>query len=273
MQQEYYIYKITCIPTEKSYVGQTQRLKHKNNKPFQYGIVGRWCDHVSSSKKSDTPLHVAIREYGIENFKQELVEVVTNETADEREGYWIMKYNTVHPNGFNVMTHSRCKHRDSSSIANLYLDKATGIELKQINKNNKPHMIYVYIDMPDERKRITFGQSKGSTFDAALEEAKTFVKLFVDKGIALKSADKADMFKDKKILGVRVTRFNRTMVAVYVKTENGQTRICFGGKRISYEDALSNAETFITRLNIESHLVCRQQVATLQDEAESCGDK
>ena len=36
-----FIYKLTCIPTGKSYVGQVKELKYKNGKPYNYGVEGR----------------------------------------------------------------------------------------------------------------------------------------------------------------------------------------------------------------------------------------
>jgi len=273
MEQEYYIYKVTCIPSNKCYIGQTKKLKNKNDKPYNYGLTGRWCDHVSSSKRVDTPLAQAIREYGPDNFKIELLEKVLEYKADEREAYWIETLNTVIPNGYNVMSHSRCKHRISTSIADNYIQTATGIELKIIKKQNIPSIIYVYIDLPTERKRIVFGQTRNSRFDDTLMEANEFVSKFTEQGVPLKSSDKLDEFKNKHIIGIRTAKFNKTMVAVYIKTENDQTRICFGGKTITYEDALVKATEFINRLKLNQTFDSPQQMATESAEANADLDK
>jgi group I intron endonuclease len=271
MEQTCYIYKITCIPENKCYIGQTQKYKYKDGKPYNYGIAGRLCDHASTSKRSDTPLCVAIREHGISSFKIECLETVLSLTADEREAYWINLSDTRVPNGYNVMSHSRCKHRDGTSIGQVYLDTAESVELKIINKGGNPHLVYVYLTTPTERKRFTFGQSKTSSFEDAMLEARAFVKPFEDAGV--KVIDREALPFDGEVLSkVRLVTFNKTMVAVYLKTKNNdQKRICFGGKTVKYEDAIQKARNFISRLSFDvledTLLKSWQQAATGSVEA------
>lgn len=269
---EYYIYHVTCVPTGKSYVGQTQQFKTKDNKPYKYGISGRWCDHVSSSKRSDTPLHHAIREHGSDAFTLTLLETVLEENADVREAYWITTLETIVPNGYNVMAHSRCKHRDVTDIVNLYPD-ATAVEVKHIQREGVPRIVYVYIDTPAGRKRITFGQGKEETFASALEEATQIVHQFQEKGIQVLSSDKRTPFLNQQLKRIRLVPFNKTMVAVYITNAGGnQTRICFGGKHVTYEDAKKQAEEFLFDMKtdkIENHLQSRQQVAPYSDEVKT----
>lgn len=274
MEQEYYIYKVTCLTSKKCYIGQTQKYKHKNDKPYNYGINGRWGDHKSSAKSSFTQLHTAIRKYGSEKFTIEEIEKVSEGSADEREAYWIKHLNTAVPHGYNTMTHSRCKHRDTSSIANLYLKTATRVEMKVIKKNDIPTLIYVYITLPEGKKRITFGQSKTSTFEIAMDEATEFIQHFQENGIEVYENDKHDLFEDQNITKIRTVPFNKTMVAVYITTDdNKQKRICFGGKTITYETAQKNAQAFIDKLNINSNLKSQQQVATSEVKADTSSDK
>ena len=266
--QEYYIYKITCLPTGKCYIGQTQKYKYKAGKPYKYGLTGRWCDHVSSSRKSDAPFHLAIREHGADAFKVEFVETVTESSADEREAYWIQQV----PQGYNVMKHSRCKHRDVSTIVNLYVEKATSVELKTVHRDGIPRLVYVYITMPDEKKRITFGQSAESSFEDAKEEADAFLRVFTEKGIPVKDDNKRRPFEGQLLRKIRLVPFNKTMVAVYLTTnDNKQTRICFGGKTVMYDVAVEQARTFIRGLQsvvLEDNLSkSQQQVAPCSVEA------
>ena len=65
-----------------------------------------------------------------------MLEIVEEQKADEREAYWIETLNSVVPNGYNVMSHSRCKHRETTTIENNYIDIATGVELKIIKNEN-----------------------------------------------------------------------------------------------------------------------------------------
>jgi len=247
MEQEYYIYQITCIPTNKSYIGQTQKYKYKQGKPYQYGVAGRWCDHVSSAKRSDTPLHQAIREHGLGNFTHQILETVTEETADVREAYWISLLHSSVPNGYNVASHSRCKHRTSSNVSDIYPD-ATSVELKHIHRDGIPRLVYIYVDTPAGRKRLTFGQGESKSYERALEEAQGVLDQYQLRGVPVKQ-DKHAQFMGQQLKRIRLVPFNKTMVAIYITDQtNQQTRICFGGKCVTYEDAKQNAYQFLCGL-------------------------
>lgn len=278
MEQEYYIYKVTCLPTNKIYIGQTQKFKYKTGKPYHYGISGRWCDHVSSIRRRSTPLSLAIQEYGADQFKCEMLEQVTEKEADEREAHWISELCSRVPDGYNVVSHSRCKHRETTSIASLYLNSATEVELRVIKKENVPHLVYVYVTLPTEKKRFTFGQSKGSCFEDSLRCANEFVDLFRSAGVHIKQKSKRDKFLTQHLRKIRLVPFNKTMVAVYITSEHEQTtRICFGGKHVTFENAIKNALEFITGLEcdvLENDLFkSSQQATTSTVEAKTVGEK
>lgn len=250
-EQECYIYKITCTPENKCYIGQTQKFKYKCGNPYRYGIAGRWCDHVSSSKTKDAPLHRSIREHGVESFIYEIIETVEEQKADEREAYWMQQFNSCVPTGYNVMRHSRCKHRESSTIANLYLESATSVELRTICREGIPRIVYVYISTPAEVKRFTFGQSSTTTYEEALREAEGVVDSFRNAGVEVKDGNKRRPFENITLKKIRLAVFNKTMVAVYLTTNEKQYRICFGGKTITFEKALENSRLFIDGLQTE----------------------
>ena len=84
------IYTITNIKNNTKYVGQTSR-------PFETRIAEH-CRGYSTTAAVDK----IIKEEGIENFKFEIIEECqTREQMDEREIYYINKYNTIYPNGYN----------------------------------------------------------------------------------------------------------------------------------------------------------------------------
>jgi group I intron endonuclease len=250
-EQECYIYKITCLPEQKSYVGQTQKYKYKDEKPYRYGIAGRWCDHVSSARSSETPFHKSIREHGAENFIYEMIERVDDVDADERETHWIRELNTLAPKGYNVMSHSRCKHRQGTTVADIYLRSATAIELKTICRDGSPRLVYVYVTTPTEMKRFTFGQSLSASYEEALAEANAMLDKFREAGVTVKDSNKRSPFENQQLKKIRLALFNKTMVAVYITTNSGQQRICFGSKKIPYEKALEKARLFIDELQTD----------------------
>ena len=243
------IYKITCIPTGLSYIGQTSETKTKNGKPYAYGVVGRWNDHVSCV--SSTPLGVAIQTFGRDSFSIETVEnYVDDERLDEREAHWINELKTITPHGYNKMRHGRCRHRESSSVSDFYAPLTASIRLRQICKSGEPRLIYAYLQQKNgEEVRIIFGQGKNSAYSTAVEEANTFLESFpsvpveADPRILNPDASpyetKIAQFDDTPVTKIRVAKFN-TLVAVYVNT----ARVCFGGKRSTFEQSIEKALAF-----------------------------
>ena len=86
------IYKITNLINNKIYIGQSINTKH------------RWEQHVSSSKHNPrTVVDKAIKKYGQENFKYEIIESTAE--YDDREKYWISYYNSTDCTiGYNIAT-------------------------------------------------------------------------------------------------------------------------------------------------------------------------
>ena len=82
-----YIYKITNLVNNKAYIGQTKQ-------PIEI----RWEAHIYAAYRENDDnryyLHRAINKYGLEKFKFEIIEEVTNTKLDEREIYWIAHFHT-----------------------------------------------------------------------------------------------------------------------------------------------------------------------------------
>ncbi len=82
------IYKITNQLNNKCYIGQSVH------------IYKRWTDHKTSAKNENTPLYLAMRKYGIENFSFEIIEECDPSQLNEKEIYWI-KYQNSYYKGYN----------------------------------------------------------------------------------------------------------------------------------------------------------------------------
>lgn len=92
MKNESYIYKITNMVNNKVYVGQTYDVKY------------RWSHHKSDlthHRHHNIHLQSAWDKYGEENFKFEIIEQCLTNEVDEREQFWISKYDSYH-NGYNL---------------------------------------------------------------------------------------------------------------------------------------------------------------------------
>lgn len=84
------IYKIENLINHKCYIGQSVDIKR------------RWRQHktVCSEGTRDYPLYRAFKKYGLENFSFEVLEECPREALNEREQYYIEKYNAYN-NGYN----------------------------------------------------------------------------------------------------------------------------------------------------------------------------
>ena len=85
------IYLIKNRITGKVYVGQTR-----------YSLQHRFTQHKELAGKDNSVLHKSMKKHGVENFSIELLEKVENTKLNEREVYWINKYNSEIPNGYNM---------------------------------------------------------------------------------------------------------------------------------------------------------------------------
>lgn len=81
-------------PSGKSYIGQTVRTFNE-----------RWSKHKTtalSPEPSCRALAEAIKKYGEDNFKKEILLTCDDEELDKNEIEMIAKYNTMSPNGYNL---------------------------------------------------------------------------------------------------------------------------------------------------------------------------
>ena len=254
------IYQAKSKSSGKVYVGQTQDFKVKDDIPYRYGVMGRWCDHVSSAIRGATaPLAEAIRTLGADDFEVTPLESdVTQERLDEREAHWIATLNTVAPNGYNVMRHARCKHRTGSTLCNVYLPTTVRVRVCPVNQKGVPRLVYVYLEQTDgECVRLVFGQATDSTFERAMEEAQEFAAVFVEEGIEVVEEEGEDplrkyrvalsAFRGQPVNRLRIAPFNH-LVALHITTAGGTKRMCFGGKTISQENAYKTAMSVVTAL-------------------------
>ena len=263
------IYQIVCKPTNLAYIGQATKFKYKNEKPYNYGASGRWNDHVASSKIRKTPLCEAIRTYGKDNFKVDVLEEGLLETLDEREAYYISERNTVYPTGYNVASHSRNRHRDTSNLHVFYRGKVRSAIISPIRQNGELKLAYVYLTMNDDtQERLAFGQKGISTYEDTIQEITEFLEhlrcpyttsTITSDVLSEKYALKLNEFATKEITSVRITSASK-LIAVYIGTSDmtlskEHVRICFGGKTITKEQAYETAKQFVAELNISDKIL------------------
>ena len=198
------IYKITCMKTNKIYVGQTVSHILNNGKYVRHGMGKRLNGHISeafSKKKNQCHyLNNAIRKYGREEFIVELLELCSKEESDTVESSYILNLNTMFPNGYNLKYGTKTtylsdegKKRVSIGVYNYYKDKKfyrfQGIEfsesedinnfIKPLVRNGKQYGWYVY----NKRIKADFGGIHIS-LETSRKRAEDFIKELKNQYIA-----------------------------------------------------------------------------------------
>lgn len=160
------IYKIENLINHKVYIGQTIM-----------NVKDRWYRHceingVSESEKA-MPIKRAILKYGKENFSFEAVEEVPKDSLDDREKYWIDKFDSYR-NGYNATVGGKSgsktvsiPEKDQEDIVELYslgfslraIGREFGVDKKTISTVLKIHGIAVrevrnYSFTSEERSRM-----------------------------------------------------------------------------------------------------------------------
>lgn len=99
MEQICGIYKITNLINDKIYIGQSVNIKR------------RWAEEKSRALDERlhevSALYAAIAKYGKDNFSFEIIEVCNPWELNDREAWWIQFYNSMSPNGYNLIAASQ----------------------------------------------------------------------------------------------------------------------------------------------------------------------
>ena len=105
------IYKITCVPTQKIYIGQSR------------SIYKRWHQHVytlNSKQHRNSYLQRAWNKYGQDSFKFEVIDKCNIDTLDDKEQYYIQKFNSMDKDyGFNLDSGGQHPKLSSETVKKL----------------------------------------------------------------------------------------------------------------------------------------------------------
>lgn len=130
------IYKLTS-PSGKEYIGQTIQ-------PFKK----RWNSHIGRALNNDekgcTALYTAIRKYGPENFKTEILLYCNPEHLDMYEQKFINMYNTMYPNGYNLVTGGN-SNREVSDIVKEKIRKTRGDDIDKFRTHPESMGLPMYM--------------------------------------------------------------------------------------------------------------------------------
>jgi hypothetical protein len=138
------IYRIYCIPENKSYVGQTMSHGYVNDSLSRKGIITRIRSHYndkSLDQNINKPLYIALSTFNTDQFEVfEEEKIFGKELAliNIKEGEYMKKYNSLDPNGYNTEEVGKIYSqllKDLSKFYNFEIEK------------------YEYVDSTRERRR------------------------------------------------------------------------------------------------------------------------
>jgi hypothetical protein len=127
------IYIIQNKESGKKYVGKTIRDPQERWK--QHKQIGKNLHNLAENNSARTmPIARALNKYGVDEFTFYVIETVDDESVDERERYWIEKFDTYNK-GYNstyggegatrdqsVLNHPSMKEVDCYTLENEYIE-------------------------------------------------------------------------------------------------------------------------------------------------------
>lgn len=167
----YKIYKIINLVNGKIYVGQTTKT-----------IEARFKKHSTA----DSLIGQAIRKYGKENFKLELIaECETVEEANELEMHWIKELNCKAPNGYNLTDGGEgrrgCTHSDEAREKLSIAVKQFYIDHPEAGREHSEFLKKFYEEHPEELERLA-NLRKGvkDTEEVKIKKAESMKKYYAE---------------------------------------------------------------------------------------------
>ena len=166
-----YVYKITNIITKKCYIGET----------IKSNPILRWNEHKQKIEKGIgcPALQDAVKKYGIENFRFDVLIICFDEDRYKFEMEYIKKYNSIAPNGYNLT-----KGGEGGGFHGKKHSKETIEKIVATSKQK-------YIDNPELRKQISERQKIVMNNPEIREKIKN----------GLKNSEKMKIAKQNKMLG------------------------------------------------------------------------
>lgn len=135
------IYKITNIINGKVYIGQTIQSFNRRIKSHR--------SHLKCHKHHNELLQRAYDKYGWDAFEFEIIERCDFDNLDERERFWIDKYNaTNHELGYNFESGGNALKKHNATTIKKFILSSRG-------ENNKINAK----DIPDIKRRLINGES------------------------------------------------------------------------------------------------------------------
>lgn len=147
------IYLVQNIVNGKQYIGQAICVSSTGRR---WGTRRRWGKHVSSAatekKENYFLLSKAIKKYGKDSFTVRVIQVCKIENLNDWEGFFIKKYNTISPSGYNLLQEGQNgrKHHDETR------NKMSETHRKRLKTQHKPNAFLAHRTMREENRTILY---------------------------------------------------------------------------------------------------------------------
>lgn len=140
--------EIYCLtsPSNKKYIGQCVKILSNGRK---WGYLNRWQQHITDSSNGKDYcrlLNNAIRKYKPENFTIELIQDCDVDDLDYYENLYIEKFNTMTPNGYNLIT-GKSNSRQSDETKELRRKSMMGKNLGKVLEKRQ-RLRHEDVDLP-----------------------------------------------------------------------------------------------------------------------------
>ena len=141
------IYRIYCIPENKSYIGQTFSHNFSGKYICKRGTLERIREHHNSrilESQKHKPLYIALSTYEPDQFEIFEEEKITGKDIgliNQKEGEYMEKYNSMNPSGYNIenvgknypnMLLKLSEHYGFEILKNVYKDTTRARRVKDV---------------------------------------------------------------------------------------------------------------------------------------------
>ena len=240
-----YIYKITNTVNKKCYIGVTTRTD------AEY----RWVQHESTIRNGNgCPfLMKAFKKYGEEAFKFEVLIICFDEDVFRFENDYIIKYNTMSPNGYNVAV--------GGQIGMSFLGRKHSDETKKIISEKSK----AYNANPEVRERsrqVAIEFNKTHDIGELQKKSKKWLKALAEGRIG----GHAKTEEEKKKISEGLKKYYKNNKHIKITTNIGGRKILqytHDNKLIKSFNSIKTAmtETTISSSNISNVLSGRSKTA------------
>jgi group I intron endonuclease len=203
-----FIYKITNTKSKKIYIGET-----KLEDPEK-----RWKAHIQSINrgKGCPALRDAIKKYGIDTFRFEVLIICFDEDRFEYEKEYIKKYNSQVPNGYNILPGGEGggflgkKHKKES------IDKIKSTLNKRYENTEERERMSTIIKEHMKKVNMKEIMSKSENYKKAVEEGRVGARAHKDGKVAEETKDKIsksliEYYKTKEGNKVNIEKHRESM--------------------------------------------------------------